>query len=84
LARFSSGGTTMSDFNPLEITRDVIEKRAYEIYLQRGGQDGGDVDDWLVAERELLAEQERPHADGNHGHLQVQHSAIAAGDGAAA
>ena len=27
--------------------------RAYEIYLQRGQQAGGELDDWFQAEREL-------------------------------
>lgn len=40
-------------------TRDQIEVRAYEIYLQRGGTDGNDVQDWLQAESELLAEAEK-------------------------
>lgn len=40
-------------------TRDQIEVRAYEIYLQRGGSDGNDVQDWLQAESELLAEAEK-------------------------
>ncbi len=30
-----------------------IERRAYEIYLVRGGVDGHAVDDWLQAEKEL-------------------------------
>jgi Protein of unknown function (DUF2934) len=30
-----------------------IRRRAYEIYLERGGQAGGDLDDWLQAEHEL-------------------------------
>ena len=30
-----------------------IRFRAYEIYLERGGQSGGDLDDWFQAEREL-------------------------------
>ena len=33
--------------------RDRVAMRAYELYLQRGGADGGDFDDWLAAEREL-------------------------------
>ncbi len=33
--------------------RDRIASRAYEIYLERGGGDGRDMDDWLAAEREL-------------------------------
>ena len=31
-----------------------IRERAYEIYLQRGGEDGGELDDWLQAEQEIL------------------------------
>jgi hypothetical protein len=30
-----------------------IRKRAYYIYLQRGGQPGYELEDWLQAEREL-------------------------------
>jgi Protein of unknown function (DUF2934) len=30
-----------------------IARRAYELYEQRGGEHGHDVDDWLQAEREL-------------------------------
>jgi len=30
-----------------------ISQRAYELYLQRGGSDGRDWDDWLEAERQL-------------------------------
>jgi hypothetical protein len=30
-----------------------IRNRAYEIYLQRGGQTGDELQDWLQAEREL-------------------------------
>ena len=32
-----------------------IRERAYEIYLQRGGQPGYQLQDWLQAERELAA-----------------------------
>ena len=33
--------------------RDRIAMRAYELYLQRGGTGGYELDDWLTAEREL-------------------------------
>jgi hypothetical protein len=40
----------------LDSTREQeIRNRAYEIYLQRGGQPGDEVDDWLQAERELAS-----------------------------
>ena len=31
-----------------------VAKRAFELYCERGCQDGYDVQDWLQAERELL------------------------------
>jgi hypothetical protein len=34
-------------------TAEQIEQRAYELYLERGGEDGDDLADWLAAEREL-------------------------------
>ena len=52
----------MSNFSKHEksqVTREQIEKRAYEIYQRRGGLEGADLDDWLVAERQLFAEQDR-------------------------
>jgi len=42
--------------------RDKIEKRAYELYVERGGTDGFDVDDWLRAEQEVLSAQPAPTA----------------------
>ncbi len=32
---------------------DDIARRAYEIYCERGGEHGRDMDDWLQAESEL-------------------------------
>ena len=32
---------------------ESIRLRAYEIYCERGGQAGHELDDWLQAEREL-------------------------------
>jgi hypothetical protein len=49
-------------------THEEIARRAYELFLSRGGQHGFDRDDWLQAEYELmqlpvrkLAELEPPH-----------------------
>lgn len=39
------------------LDRDQVAARAYEIYQQRGGSDGMDLDDWLQAERELMQRQ---------------------------
>jgi hypothetical protein len=35
------------------LPEEGIRRRAYEIYLERGGQPGSALDDWLQAEREL-------------------------------
>ncbi len=36
-----------------------IERRAYELYLERGGGDGHDLDDWIQAEREVGRQTEK-------------------------
>jgi DUF2934 family protein len=38
------------------VSVEQIRLRAYEIYLERGEQPGGELDDWLQAERELESE----------------------------
>ena len=43
-------------------THEEIELRAYHIYLDRGGEHGRDVEDWLKAERELLKKYKRGRA----------------------
>jgi hypothetical protein len=35
-------------------TREEIALRAYEIFLERGGAPGNELEDWTRAERELL------------------------------
>ena len=52
--------TTAAD-GPLKVVTNVaasvtehdIARRAYDLYLGRGGEDGHDVEDWFQAEREL-------------------------------
>jgi len=41
---------------PQNPTCEEIAKRAYDIYLSRGAQDGHDLDDWLQAEIQLKKE----------------------------
>ena len=36
-----------------EPSDEDIRARAYQMYLERGGHDGLDLDDWVRAEREL-------------------------------
>jgi Protein of unknown function (DUF2934) len=46
----------MSD-RSMRPTQEEISLRAYEIYVSRGRQNGGDIDDWLTAEQELRGQQ---------------------------
>ena len=39
-----------ADNTPAE---EQIRRRAYELYLERGGASGDELDDWLRAEREI-------------------------------
>jgi len=49
-ARQDAGDTAVASLD-----RERVALRAYELYLERGGRDGLAMDDWLAAERELLA-----------------------------
>ena len=41
-------------------TREEVELRAYQIYVERGGAHGQDVEDWLQAEREVIVKYGKP------------------------
>jgi hypothetical protein len=38
---------------PIELLPQLIRKRAYELFEARSRQPGGELEDWLQAEREL-------------------------------
>ena len=48
-------GKDLSDAKQKLPTREQIERRAYEIYLKRGHQNGNQMADWIAAERELTS-----------------------------
>jgi hypothetical protein len=37
-----------------ETLREKIDKRAHQIYLQRGDAPGSQLSDWLLAEKEIM------------------------------
>jgi Protein of unknown function (DUF2934) len=47
------GRGIMSRIDKKKPNQKDIELRAYELYLQRGGEDGNELSDWLAAEKEL-------------------------------
>ena len=38
-------------------TENDIATRAYQLFVERGGEHGRDLDDWLSAKRELLSSE---------------------------
>ena len=49
----------MLDHQDITISHEELEKRAYELYLQRGAEHGHDQEDWLMAEAQLAEENNR-------------------------
>ena len=47
-----TSGRKMSDAQQ-KATREEIEKRAYQLFEERGCRDGHALEDWIDAEREL-------------------------------
>lgn len=43
----------------MESLRERIAKRAYELFLARGGQHGYHIQDWAQAEKEIKEEEQR-------------------------
>ena len=41
----------------VELTEAYIRQRAYQIYEQRGREDGHDVEDWLEAEAQIFGKR---------------------------
>ena len=48
------------------LTRETVEKLAYQYWLDRGCPEGSAAEDWLQAERTLLADRGENRAAGNH------------------
>ena len=54
------GSEAVEQDRSLDLIREEnIRRRAYEIYLERGGEPGHDLEDWLQAERELTEDQSK-------------------------
>ena len=40
----------------IQLSKEAVAERAYELYLQGGSQPGRDIEDWVRAEKELSGE----------------------------
>jgi hypothetical protein len=54
LLQMPDNGNGRNGHTPADLESE-IRLRAYELYLQRGESQGSEKDDWLAAEREVLA-----------------------------
>jgi Protein of unknown function (DUF2934) len=63
LASGANGRTSSQAVADAEDARDRIAVRAYELYLARGGAEGGAFDDWIAAERELIGSNPQARTD---------------------
>ena len=45
------------DEGSLELTEDLIRLRAYYFFEKRGGEHGHDLEDWLLAEAEIIGKK---------------------------
>ncbi len=43
----------------MESVHELIAKRAYELFLARGGENGYAIQDWVEAEKEILAQVDK-------------------------
>lgn len=39
---------------------ELVRKRAYELYLERGMENGHAMEDWVRAEEEVLSQDKKP------------------------
>ena len=58
-ARVEQVGLTLVSDTRREGSSELIARRAYETCLERGGAEGGALEDWLHAERHLRRETGR-------------------------
>ncbi|MBN1757206.1 MAG: DUF2934 domain-containing protein [Chitinispirillaceae bacterium] len=63
----------------MESVQDRIAKKAYDLFVARGGQHGYHIEDWLKAEKEILAEQKKPASKKNSAPVKPAAKKTAAG-----
>ncbi len=53
----SSPHAAKPDMGSLELSEELIRNRAYQLYEERGCENGHDLDDWLTAEAEVMGKK---------------------------
>ena len=47
----------ITDVSSLELTENIIRTRAYQLYEERGYEEGHNLEDWLRAEGEIIGKK---------------------------
>jgi hypothetical protein len=47
----------IADVSSLELTENIVRTRAYQFYVERGYEDGHDLEDWLRAWGEIVGKK---------------------------
>ncbi len=42
------------------VAQESVQQRAYDLYMKRGQQPGHELEDWLLAEKQVREEEKRP------------------------
>jgi hypothetical protein len=66
------------DQGSVELTEEYIRLRAYQLYEQRGRENGHDVEDWLQAEAEIFGRRSSASADKKEKQSEDNHANAAA------
>ncbi len=57
--RKAAGSTKTAAARPLQDLETRVRQRAYELYLERGREEGHEAEDWIRAEAEVATGQAR-------------------------
>lgn len=69
--------TSLQLLQEIQTLRDTISRKAYDFYRTRGAWEGGPLDDWLRAEREVCwAPQEELHETERAVHVMIGMSGV--------
>ena len=62
IKKMPASGRTAAEANAEASSEEQIRVRAYELYEERGREDGHETEDWLRAEAEITSRIERAAA----------------------
>ena len=65
-----SDSNAKPDERSLDSTEELIRVRAYQLYEERGYENGHDLDDWLRAETEIARKKPSAQAESKEGGAQ--------------